>query len=74
MANIDKHPEIDPYNPPENFKPQARTFRAASKKDSRVNSRIATLVVAVTQQNPGLSPHEIVGLARETVRRYPEAQ
>ena len=73
MANIDKHPEIDPYNPPAGFKPKARTFKAASIRDSRV-SRIAAVVGAVSQQNPGLRPHEIVGLARETVRRYPEAQ
>jgi hypothetical protein len=73
MANIDKHPEIDPYNPPAGFKPKARTFRAASTRDKQV-SRIATVVEAVRQQNPGLTPHQVVGLARETVRRYPEAQ
>jgi hypothetical protein len=73
MANIDKHPEIDPYNPPKGFKPSGRTFKSASTKDTKI-SRIATVVGSVSQQNPGLKPHEIVGLARETVRRYPEAQ
>lgn len=72
MANIDKHPEIDPYNPPQGFKPRPRTFRSASKVTPV--SKIASVISSVVEHNPGLSPREVVGLARETVRRYPEAQ
>lgn len=73
MVNIDKHPNVDPYNPPKGFKPQPRSFKSASKRDPQ-SSRIVTVISSVAKQNPGLMPHEVVGLARETVRRYPEAQ
>ena len=75
MANIDRHPEIDPYNPPADFKPRPRTFKAASRSSrSAAGSRIISIAAMTADKNPGLTPHEIVSLARETVRRYPEAQ
>jgi rubredoxin len=72
LADIDRHPNIDPYNPPSGFKPKARSFKAASKTTS--TGRIASIVAAVIENNPGLTPQETLGLARQTARRYPEAQ
>lgn len=72
LADIDRHPNIDPYNPPSGFKPKARSFKAASK--STGSARVASIMVSIAEHNPGLEPREILGLARHTARRYPEAQ
>lgn len=72
LADIDRHPDIDPYNPPSGFKPKPRSFKAASKDSSP--ARIMSMAASIAEQNPGLNQREILGLARQTARRYPEAQ
>lgn len=76
LANVDRNPEINPYSPPEGFKPKPRQFRESKKifGKQQKTGRLMKVIASVGTQNPGLRRREIVGLARETVRRYPEAQ
>jgi ribosomal protein S27AE len=77
LADLDQHPEIDPFHPPreraggwgqdEFRREKKRVF--AGKKDGQVLRRIAT----IGQVNPGLSLSEAVHLARQSVIQYPEA-
>jgi hypothetical protein len=75
LADIDRHPDIDPYNPPSGFKPKPRSFKAATRVlHTAAGSRVTSIFAAITEHNPGLTPQETLGLARQTARRYPEAQ
>jgi hypothetical protein len=76
LANVDRNPSINPYDPPKGFKPKPRQFRESKRVFAKAedSGRLLNVVASVSQQNPGLRPHEVVGIARETVRRYPEAQ
>lgn len=74
LADLDRHLTIDPFDPParhpwgsDTFKREKKIF--AGKKNGQVLARIAT----ITLVNPGLSPAEVVGLARQSVIQYPEA-
>jgi rubredoxin len=71
LADIDRHPEIDPYHPPTGFRPNKRSYKSASRTTRA--GRLVSVATSVAQQNPGLTPREVVALARNTVRRYPEA-
>lgn len=78
LVNVDKHPDVDPYNFPDPFTPNGRGYKApttarkllAGKKTGRMLRMISTIVMA----NPGLSPREVVGIARTSLRKYPESK
>jgi hypothetical protein len=75
LANIDLHPEIDPYHPPEGFTPKGpRSFRTSGKGGQRAQrtGRILRMLATVTSTNPGLRPSEALGIVRLTVKNYPE--
>jgi hypothetical protein len=74
LADVDKHPEVDPYRPPlrtewgrDSFSQGRRVF--AGKKNGQVFPRMAT----ISRMNPGLSLPETFHLARRSVLHYPEA-
>jgi hypothetical protein len=73
LANIDKHPEIDPYRPTENFLPNPKGFKT-SKVAYAGNDRGSLLrMIAVAQEgNPGLSVPEVIFLVRNSASRYLE--
>lgn len=71
LANIDKHPEIDPYNPPTDFEPQnSRSFKAGSRR--KPTGRVFEMVTMVAENNPGLSHREVITLVRRTAQKYAE--
>jgi hypothetical protein len=74
LANIDKHPEVDPYNPTEEFLPNPKGFKEGKVANYRGKDRGSLLrMVAVTQQsNPGLTAAQVVFLARSAASRYLE--
>lgn len=72
LANIDKHPEIDPYNPPDDFKPTPRSFQARRNGSVRATGRILPMLATITATNTGLDLGEALGIARATVSRYAE--
>lgn len=73
LINIDRHPEVDPYNPPAGFKPQPRTFKTSRVFGSqRKTGQVLDMLDAVTGTNPGLAPAEALGIVRTTVSKYGE--
>jgi uncharacterized Zn finger protein (UPF0148 family) len=71
LENIDKHPEVDPYNPPTDFKPNPRSFKASGRR-RKPTVRVFEMVTVVAGNNPGLSNREVVTLVRRTAQKYPE--
>lgn len=71
LANIDKHPDIDPYGDHgEDFAAQPG-FKATGKRaKGRGAGRLLPMVHAVARTNPGLHQREVVGLVRKTLMRY----
>lgn len=74
LANIDKTPSVDPYNPPEGFLPSPKKFKQARVGAHRSKDRGSLLRMAQATQkaNPGLTTAEVVFLARMAVSRYLE--
>lgn len=71
LANVDRNPEIDPYDFGEGFTPDLGR-RAASRAARTTKGRLLRMVAAVVSTNPGLTPREVVGLVRMSLRKYPE--
>jgi hypothetical protein len=73
LANIDKHPEVDPYaNHGEDFAPEKGFQARAAKGSVKKTGRLLAMIATVGPANPGLSTREVVGLARQTLIRYGE--
>lgn len=74
LANIDKHPEIDPYSPAEGFLPNPKGFKQGKTATYRGRDRgsVLRMVGAVRNSNPGLSTREVLHLARNAAHRYLE--
>jgi hypothetical protein len=73
LANIDRHPEIDPYNPPADFqKVGPRSFKQSGKVSSGSRGRVLAMLQTVSSANPGLTPREALSLVRATVAKYSE--
>jgi rubredoxin len=64
LANIDKNPEIDPYNPGENFRPMNNRQKAASVRKS---SQLIKMVALIKKTNSGLSTDEALTLSRKAL-------
>jgi hypothetical protein len=72
LADIDAHPEINPYDLPPGFTP-ASGYKAARKLvPTRKTGRLLATAVKVERENPGLSRAQAVWLARQSLRRHPE--
>lgn len=73
LINLDKHPRIDPFQPPtrdwglDAFRTRRAMF--AGKKPGQVMPRLAV----ISRINPGLNMAEALHLARRSVEKYPEA-
>lgn len=80
LANIDRHPGINPYEPGTNFQPD-RSFGTPQKK-RRVGFRrkveepkpgkALKMVQATLQTNPGLTVGQALTLVRNALAKYPE--
>lgn len=74
LANVDKTPEVDPYDPGEAFQPSPKGFKAAKRtrwrKPPRKTGRLLSMIATVAQANPGLGRRQAVGLARAAATRY----
>lgn len=72
LANIDRHPEIDPYNPPAGFKASPKQFSTTPPKSAAKEERglVLPMFASVLSTNPGLSPREALGIVRTTVQKY----
>jgi hypothetical protein len=69
LENIDRKPQIDPYNPPSDFKPNPRSFRTSGKARQKTG-RVYDMITVVSTTNPGLSQRHVVGLVLHTARKY----
>jgi hypothetical protein len=69
LANLDAHPEINPFAPPG----RARLARVAKTGSARHTARIMPMLASIAEAND-LSPTEALALALATVRRYPEGR
>ena len=71
LADIDKHPEIDPYSAGANFQPiQPSKFRTSSLVPRAKDGKALQMMATITRENPGLSLPEVLYLARTTIQRY----
>lgn len=74
LYNQDRNLHMDPYNLGDDFSP-AKGYKAVAKVFSpKKTGRFLKMALAVRQKNSGLSTRELVGLVRETLRRYPETR
>lgn len=75
LSNVDRKPHVDPFNPPEDFAPDGKAFKKATKLwRGKKTGRLMDQIVLIGQTNPGLQPREVLGLARTALSRYPEAR
>lgn len=77
LANIDRNPEINPYDPPKGFKAKPRQFSTTPPKTARFRpepkrGRVLAMLTTVASANPGLTTQEALGIVRATAQRYPE--
>lgn len=74
LANIDKNPDIDPYQAPEGFLPNSKGFKASktAKYSGGDRGSLLRIITTAGTHNPGLTSRELVFLARNTVSRYLE--
>jgi hypothetical protein len=77
LVNIDRNPHIDPYNPPDDFKPSPRAYSASPPKSAafrpaQPRGRVIAMLVTVAGANPGLDTREALGIVRATVQKYSE--
>lgn len=74
LYNQDRNLHLDPYHLDDDFAP-AKGYKAVAKVFSpKKTGRFLKMALAVRQKNSGLSTRELVGLVRETLRRYPETR
>lgn len=73
LANVDRNPEIDPYDFGEGFTPDFG-HRAASKAQGAGKGRLLKTISVISKANPGLTDPEVVGLARMSLSKYPEGK
>lgn len=74
LYNQDKNLHLDPYNLDDNFAP-ARGYKAVAKVFvPKKTGRFLKMALSVRQKNSGLSTREVVGIVRETLRRYSETR
>jgi hypothetical protein len=73
LANIDKNPSVDPYEPPEEFLPDGSKFkeRTATYRGKSRGS-LLRMALATQESNPGLTERQVLFLARNAVSRYLE--
>jgi hypothetical protein len=75
LANIDKNPAIDPYSPGDDFRPNPKNFKSgktAGAYRGKDRGSILRIALVVAENNSGLTPREVVHLARTTASRYLE--
>jgi hypothetical protein len=69
LADLDKHPSINPFLPSARFA-RHRGFRATASASSTRTGRVLRMFTAVTGANPGLTQREALGLVRRTIAKY----
>ena len=72
LANVDRNPQINPYDPPNGFKANPRSFKATRMLPTKKTGRVLKMLVSVVEGNPGLTPPESLSIVRATVQKYPE--
>lgn len=70
LANIDKHPDIDPYSPPKNFQPDRSMKTSKLRRNHKTGKLIS--IIATVQDHNDLSIAEALAIARTTLLTYPE--
>jgi hypothetical protein len=72
LANIDQHPEVNPYGDNKGFVPD-RSMKTGKKLIGRTHKTGRLLsIVATVQKNNTVSLSEALGIARQTLIAYPE--
>lgn len=67
LANIDRHPEIDPYNPPEDFVPDRSMKTGKLAALGRKTGKLLRIAKTVSDANSGLTDAQVIGLSRRTL-------
>lgn len=70
LANIDKHPEINPFQPTE-YSSREKGFKEAAR-NAQKTGRVLRMFATVREANSGLATREILDIVRRTVQKYSE--
>jgi hypothetical protein len=70
LANIDRNPGVNPYQPPKGFEP-SRKMKTSGFLPTRKTGRLMSALAKIHEAND-LDEREAVQIARETVGRYRE--
>jgi len=74
LYNQDKNLHLDPYSLGDDFAP-TRGYKAVAKMFApKKTGRFLKMALSVRQANSGLSTREVIGLVRQTLRRYSETR
>lgn len=71
LANIDAHPNVNPYSPPQGFKPDRSMRTGGFMRRNRKTGRLLRILARIHEANE-LNPAEAVEIARKTVLKHPE--
>lgn len=78
LVDVDRNPQINPYDFPAEFAPNTRAYKAPRAANrllaGRKTGRLLRMVSAVTMANPGLSRRHALEIARTSLRKYPESK
>jgi hypothetical protein len=72
LADLDRHPGLDPYAPGDNFFPDRNMKQ--SKLFSRKTGKLFAITSSVKDKNPGLTIREALNLSRRALTQYPESE
>lgn len=73
LANVDKHPDVNPYDH-STYAGRDKGFKAAAGIFSRnkQTGKLFKIMATIGKANDGLTDEEVFSLARKTVERFPE--
>jgi hypothetical protein len=73
LANIDAHPEINPYDTEANkgMKPD-HSMKTSKLRRGKSTGKLIKMLATIHSANQGIDPAEAVGLARNTIAAYRE--
>jgi ribosomal protein L37AE/L43A len=72
LANVDDHPEVNPYDPGFAFKPDRSLKVKGSLWRKPKTAKLFKMVASIRETNTGLSVAESLTLARRALIEYPE--
>lgn len=71
LTNIDRNPEVNPFQP-DNYTGRDKGFKEAGRRSAKKTGRVLRMYSTVRRSNPGMTQREVLSLVLRTVQKYPE--